>query len=224
MLVVIAGGGRTATQLAVLLLQQHHTVHLIEDRVDVLARLHHELPTETIIEGNPTDPEILEQAGIQRADVLAAAIDNDADNLALCYLARMRYEVPRTIARINNPRHAWLFDETFSVDVAVNQAQIMSSIIEEEMSLGDMMTLLKLRRGDYALVAEKLPEGASVVGVAIKDLALPDECAIAAIIREGKITIPRGLTILQVDDEVLAVTNQEGAQQLARLFTDSNNT
>jgi trk system potassium uptake protein TrkA len=218
MFVLIAGGGRTGTYLATVLVTQGRKVRLIENRRDVLARIHRELPTEVIYEGNPTDPQVLEQAGIRNAQAMVAAMTNDADNLAVCYLAREQYKVPRTIARINNPRTAWLFDKKFHVDVAVNQAAIMSSLIEEEMSWGDMMTLLKIRRGQYSLVEEKIPEGARAVGVAIKDLGLPNECVLAAIIRKGQIMIPRGITQMEVGDEVLAVVGPEAAEQLAALF------
>ncbi len=157
MFTIITGGGRTGTYLALHLLSQGHRVRLVENRRDVLARLHHELPTEAVYEGDPIDPQVLEQAGIQQANVLAAITTSDADNLALCYVARERYNVSRIIARVNNPRTAWLFNQTFHVDVAVNQATILAGTIEQEMSLGDMMTLLKLRRGQYSLVEEKIP-------------------------------------------------------------------
>jgi trk system potassium uptake protein TrkA len=218
MFVLIAGGGRTGTQLAMTLLAQNHQVRVVEHRRDVLARIHHELPTEVIYEGVPTDPEVLERAGIRRVEAMAAVTTSDADNLTLCFLARELYDVPRTIARVNNPRAAWLFDQRFHVDVAVNQAGIMSSLIEEEMSLGDMMTLLKLRRGQYSLVEEKIPAGARAIGIAIKDLKLPDQCVIAAIIRKGEIVIPRGVTQLEVGDEVLAVVGRDAADDLAALF------
>ena len=218
MFVLIAGGGRTGTQLATTLLAQNHQVRMVEQRREVLSRIHHELPTEVIYEGAPIDPEVLEQAGIRQAQALAAVTTNDADNLVLCYLAHKRYNVPRTIARVNNPRTSWLFDQKFYVDVAVNQAAIMSSLIEEEMSLGDMMTLLKLRRGQYSLVEEKIPPGAKAVGVALKDLKLPEQCVIAAIIRKGQIVIPRGITQFEVGDEVFAVVGPESADDLAALF------
>lgn len=218
MFVLIAGGGRTGTQLASLLVQQNHDVCLVESRREVLARLHRELPTEVIYEGHPTDLEVLDRAGIRRAQVLAACTPSDADNLAVCFLARELFHVPRIIARINNPRNAWLFDGKFHVDVALNQAEILASLIEEEMSLGDMMTLLKLRRGEYSLVEEKIPEGARAIGVAIKDLALPEDCIIAAVIRKGKVILPRGITTLERGDEVLAITDRRGAEQLSALF------
>lgn len=219
MFVLIAGGGRTGTTLATLLLEQGHKVCVLEGRKEILEQLHREIPTEVIYEGNPTNLSILEQAGIQNAQVTAACTSSDADNLTICFLARERYQVPRTIARINNPRNAWLFDEKFHVDVALNNAEIMASLIEEEMSLGDMMTLIKLHRGRYSVIEEKIPPGAPAIGIAIKDLQLPDECVIAAIIRHGKVVLPRGITTLEVGDEVLAVADPEGSDKLVALFT-----
>jgi trk system potassium uptake protein TrkA len=221
MFVLIVGGGRVGAQLATLLTGQNHEVHIIEYRHEVLSRIHRELPTEMIFEGDPTDPHVLELAGIRRANALAACTTNDADNLSLCFLARTCYNVPRTIARVNYPRNAWLFDQKFHVDVALSQAEILASLIEEEMSLGDMMTLLKLRRGNYSLVEEKIPSGARAIGIPIKDLALPEQCVIAAIIRRGEIMLPRGITTLDVGDEVLAITDRPGAEQLVRLFAPS---
>jgi trk system potassium uptake protein len=218
MFVLIAGGGRTAAQLANLLVRQNHQVRLIEHRHDVLARLHRELPTEVICEGNVTDPQVLEQAGIQGAQVLAACTGSDIENLVLCFFGRTRYHVPRTIARINNPRNAWLFDQKFHVDVALNQAEILATLIEEEMDLGDMMILLRLRRGRYSLVQEKVHEDAYAVGVALKDLPLPPNSVIAAILRQEEIHIPRGITQFQAGDEVLAIVDREAAVEVARIF------
>jgi trk system potassium uptake protein TrkA len=220
MFILIVGGGLTAAHLAMLLVRQHHQVCLIEHRREVLTSLHRELPTEVIYEGNPTDPQVLEQAGIRQADVLAACTSHDVENLVLCFLARTRYSVPRTIARINNPRNAWLFDQKFHVDVALNQSEILAALIEEEMSLGDMMILLQLRRGRYALVQERVHGGAPAVGVALKDLPLPPNSVIAAILRQDQIHIPRGITQFQAGDEVLAIVDREAAEELARLFGD----
>jgi len=221
MFVFITGGGRTGAQLASLLLAEGHKVRLIEHRRELLARLHQELPTEVIYEGDASVPRILEQAGLHQADVLAACASDDATNLILCFLARSMFNVPRTIARVNNPRNAWLFNGKFHVDVALNQANVLAHLIQEEMSLGDMMTLLKLRRGRYSLVEEKVPPGAKAIGIPLKDLGLSDQCVIAAIIRDGKVTLPRGDTSFLEGDEVLAVTNLEGAQQLAELLAPS---
>lgn len=218
MFVFIAGGGRTGAQLASQLLQQNYEVHLVEHRRELLSRLHHELPTEVIYEGQPTDPNVLKQAGLEKANVLVACSNDDATNLVICYLARTLFKTRRTIARINNPRNAWLFDKNFHVDETINHADVMAHLIQEEMSLGDMMTLLKLRRGRYSLVEEKVPKGAKAIGVQIKDLGLPEQCVIAAIIRKGQVTLPRGTATLEEFDEVLAITDEEGAKQLAILL------
>jgi trk system potassium uptake protein len=218
MFVFIAGGGRTGAQLASQLIEQKYDVRLVEHRRELLTHLHHELPTEVIYEGQATDPAVLRQAGLEKANVLVACTNDDAANLVLCYLARTMFQVRRTVARINNPRNAWLFDQNFHVDETINQADVMAHLIQEEMSLGDMMTLLKLRRGRYSLVEEKVPPGAKAIGIPIKDLGLPDQCVIAAIIRRGQVTLPRGVMALEEGDEVLAVTDSEGAKQLEKLL------
>jgi trk system potassium uptake protein TrkA len=221
MFVIIAGGGRTAEHLATLLLTQGHTLRMVESRGDVLRRLHRALPTEMIIEGDPTDPDVLELAGIQQAQVLAAVTGVDADNLVMCYTARRRYHIGRTIARVNNPQAAWLFDKRllFHVDVALNQPEVLASLIEEEMSMGDMMTLLKLHRGQFSLVEEKLPPGAPAVGKAIKDLVFPPNSVMCVIIREHQMVIPRGDTVLEIGDEVLAICEPSAVDELATMFS-----
>lgn len=218
MFVLIAGGGRTGARLANLLLNQNYRVRLIENRRELLARLHQELPTEVIYEGNPVDPDVLEAAGIREVHAVAAVTANDSANLAICFLSKTMFEVPRTIARVNNPNNAWLFNEKFHVDESVNAADVLAHLIEEEMSLGDMMTLFKIRRGHYSVVEEKVPAGAKVIGIPLKDMDLARHCVIAAIIRDGKMTLPRGDSTLQEDDEIIAVASPEGAQRLADLL------
>jgi len=219
MFVIVAGGGRVGSTLAERLLEGGHKVRLIEHRPAVLERLHRELPTEVIVVGQPTDPDLLERIGVRQAQALAIVLSDDAQALSLASLARFRYQVPRIIARVNDPRNRWLFEQDMGVDVALSQAEIFTSLVAEEISLGDMMTLLKIRRGKYMLVEEKIPPGAPVIGRPIKDLDLPQQCVIAAIIRHGEIVVPRGMTALEVEDEVLAITDAQGAEALHRLFT-----
>lgn len=217
--VLIAGGGRTGARLASLLLNQNYKVRLVENRRELLGYLHQELPTEVIYEGNPVDPSVLEAAGIREANDVAAVTNNDSANLVICYIAKTQFEVPRTIARVNNPNNAWLFNEQFRVDVALNSADVFAHLIQEEMSLGDMMTLFKIRRGHYSVVEEKVPAGAKVIGIQLKDLDLAGHCVIGAIIRNGVMTLPRGDTTLQAEDEIIAVASIEGAQRLAELLS-----
>jgi len=218
MFVIIAGGGRTGAQLAALLLAENYQVRLIENRPDLLTQLHRELPTESIYEGSPIDPQVLERAGIRQAQVLAATTDTDADNLVICYVAREMFAVPRIIARVNNPRNAWLFTDNFHVDVALNQANLLAHLIQEEMSLGDMMTLLKMHRGMYSLVEEKVHPESRAMGQNLKQLNLPSECVLVAIIRKNELVIPHGDTVLQAADEVLALVHGDHLNEFAALL------
>jgi trk/ktr system potassium uptake protein len=217
--VLIAGGEPTGAQLASLLLEQDHKVFLIEHRKEVLGLLHQQLPTDVIYEDHAMDLKVLEDVGIRNTDVLVACTSDDADNLVLCYLAHTLYHVPRTIGRINNPRHAWLFNGKLHVDVALNESSVLAKLIGEEMSLGDMLTLAKLRRGQYSLIELVVSQEAAVVGVAIKDIRFPEQCVIAGIVHKGKIIMPRGDTTFEVDDEVLVITDPVGAPQLVDLFS-----
>ncbi|HSM72664.1 MAG TPA: NAD-binding protein [Anaerolineales bacterium] len=218
MFVLIAGGGRTGARLANLLLNQNYKVRLIENRPELLSHLHQELPTEVIYEGHPVEPSVLEAAGAREVHAIAAVTSNDSLNLALCFIAKTMFEVPRTIARVNNPNNAWLFNDKFKVDVALNSADVLAHLIQEEMSLGDMMTLFKIRRGQYSVVEEKVPAGAKVIGIKLMDMDLAEHCVIAAIIRNGVMTLPRGDSSLQEDDEIIAVASPEGVQKLSELL------
>lgn len=218
MYVIIVGGGATGSHLASLLLAEGHEVRVLEHRREQLASLHRELPTEVIFEGDGTDPQVLEAAEIQRAQVLAAVTAQDSDNLVTAALARFQYGVRRVIGRVNRPGNAWLYSPDFGVDVALNQADVMAKLIQEEMSLGDMMTLVKLRRGEYSLVEEKVFPGARAIGVPLKDLPLPATCTISGILRHGSMVLPRGMTSLQEGDEVLALVDDAARAPLANLL------
>ena len=215
---IIVGGGKTGSHLASQLLKEGHQVKVIEARSDVLERLREELPTDAVVEGDGTSPAVLEVAGITQTDVLVAVTGEDENNLVVTTLARFEFNVPRIIARVNNPKNAWLFTPEMGVDVAVNQTDILAKLILEEMSMGDMMTLLKLRRGEYSLVEEKLPAHSKAIGVPLQDLPLPESCTIAAAIRKGKVLTPRGNMIFEKDDEILAVVDNKSKQALMKLF------
>lgn len=218
MMVLVVGGGKVGTHLASMLLGEGYRVKVIEVQREEIPRLQRDLPAEVVIRGNGTDPNVLEAAGIRQADVVAAVTGADETNLVVASLARFEFHVPRVIARVNNPKNAWLFTPEMGVDVALNQADLMAHLIAEEMSLGDMMTLLKLRKGQYSLVEEKVDPNAIAVGKALRDLQLPSECQLAAIIRKGQLLIPRGDTVLQPADEVLAVVHASQVAQLAALL------
>jgi len=216
--VLVIGGGKTGSHLASQLLEQGYQVKVIEDRPAVVERLRKELPPESVFEGDGTSPFCLEQAGIQQVQVAAAVTGDDDENLVIATLARFEFRVPRVIARVNNPKNAWLFTREMGVDVALNQADLMAKLIAEEMSLGDMMTLLKLRRGEYSIVEEKAHPDSPAIGKAIHELALPEQCVLTAIIRSGQLLLPRGNTRIEAADEVIAVVHASAAASLAALL------
>ena len=218
MYVIIVGGGNTGSHLAKILLDGQHTVRVIEERPTLLEKLGTELPSEIIITGDGSAPTVLEKAGIDKALVLAAVTGSDETNLVITSLARFEFNVPRIIARVNNPKNAWLFTKEMGVDVALNQADILAHLVAEEMSLGDMMTLLKLKRGEYSLVEEKVYPTALACGKALKDIDLPDECNIVAVIRNHKLIIPHGSTVLETSDEVLALVHKTRLSDFAVLL------
>ena len=218
MFVIIIGGGKTGSSVAELLLKEKHRAIVVEHRADIIERLKEELPPECVFEGDASLPSVLEEAGIAEANVVAAVTGEDEANLVVCTLARFEYNVPRIIARVNNPKNAWLFTPEMGVDVALNEADMMAHLVAEEMSLGDMMTLLKFRKGQYALVEEKVHPMALAAGKAIRDLMLPPQCVLAAIIRKGELIIPKGDVTLQPADEIIALVHSSEAKELASLL------
>ena len=216
--VIVVGGGNTGSYLTKLLLETGQHVVIVEERPSVLEKLKLELPLESIIAGDGSSPTVLEKAQVSHANVLAAVTGSDETNLVITSLARFEFNVPRVIARVNNPKNSWLFNEEMGVDVSLNQAEILAQLVAEEMSLGDMMTLLKLRRGNYSVVEEKIPAGAKGIGMALKQIDFQEQCVIAAIMRDGKMTLPRGDSVFQEGDEVVAITSPEGARKLAELL------
>ena len=218
MYVIVVGGGNTGSQLAKFLLNAGHTIRVIDERTAVLEKLATEIPQETIINGDGSSPMVLEKAGIQKAQVLAAVTGLDETNLVVTSLGKFEFNVSRVIARINNSKNAWLFTPDMGVDVALNQAEILAKLTAEEMSIGDMMIMLKIRRGKYSLVEEKIAPNAIAAGKALKDLPLPVNCVISGIIRHGEIVMPRGVAVLEEGDEILALVDDTSREELAKLL------
>jgi trk/ktr system potassium uptake protein len=219
MFVIIVGGGKTGSHLAELLLAGGHKVAVIDRRPEVIEKLRTELPAEVVVRGDGADPKVLINVGIKTANVVAAVTGDDEDNLVVSTMARFEFGLRRVIARVNNPKNAWLFTPEMGVDVVINQADLMAKLIAEEMSLGDMMTLVKLRKGEVSIVEEKIEPGAPAVGKAIRDVPFPAGCTLAAVIRKGEVILPHGDTLLQPNDEVLAVVRTDQQVELNRLLT-----
>jgi trk system potassium uptake protein TrkA len=220
--VLIVGGGRIGAYLTTLLCEAGRTVTLIESDPARVERLGHLLPPGHLILGNGADPDVLESAGIRRAGTVVTVTNRDETNLVVTSLAKFEFAVPRTIGRVNNPKNAWLYTDDMGVDVALNQADIIGHLVVEEMSLGEMTTLLKLRRGRYALVEEKVHEASAAAGRAVRDLAWPAACVLVAVMRGEELITPHGDTILQPGDEVLAVLHSDVAAEVTALLGETN--
>lgn len=218
MFVIIVGGGKTGSSLAEHLLYLGHRVRVIENRPMIVERLGREFSSEVVLLGDGSSPGVLEQAGIQEAQVLAAVTGEDETNLVVTTLGRFEFHVPRTIARVNNPKNAWLFNQDMGVDIAVDQTDIMAKLIVEEMSLGDMMILMRLRSGEFSIVEERVDPQAIVVQKAIKDIQFPSNCTLVGIFRNDQLIIPKGDTVLEPYDEVIALAHTQQIGQLAALF------
>ena len=218
MFVLVIGGGKIGGYLGGLLLSEGHQVKIIEAREEHLAVLRRDLPEDVIVHGNGTEPALLERCGILQAQVVAAVTGNDETNLVVTNLARLEFGVPRTIARVNNPKNAWMFTPQMGVDVSLNQADLMARLIAEEMSLGDMMTLLKLQRGQYSLVEQKISPGSQVAGKRVDQLNLPAESLLTGVLRGGALIIPRGDLVVQSGDELIALVHTTKVRELRGLL------
>lgn len=221
MKVIIVGGGQIGSYLASLLISRGHQVKVIELCAKRIPALQRDLPEDMIVIGSGADPKVLESVGIRQADVIAAVTGADETNLVVATLARFEFGVQRVVARVNNPRNAWLFTPEMGVDVGLNQADLMARLVAEEMSMGDMMTLLKLHKGQYSLVEKIVDPASSAIGKSLKDIDLPVECVLVAVIRNDELLIPRGNTVLSADDRVVAITHVSQIQDLAAILGPS---
>jgi trk system potassium uptake protein TrkA len=219
MKVIIVGGGQVGSYLASLLISNGHDIRVIEHREKNFHKLERELPPEVLIFGHGSDPEVLEKAGVGSVDVVAAVSAEDEINLVVSTLAKMEFGVPRVVARVNNPKNAWLYNSGMGVDIGVNQADLMAHFVVEEMNLEEMFTLMKLNRGDYSIVQIKVGQNAKAANRLLKDLSIPKETVLIAITRNEAMLIPKGDTEILVDDEILALTDGVRRNELKEMFS-----
>ncbi|MBI2562743.1 MAG: TrkA family potassium uptake protein [candidate division NC10 bacterium] len=220
MLAVIIGGGRGGSYLARDLQTQGYRIKVVDRRPEVVARLRQEIGGDVIC-GDGCSPQILDQVGVSKADLVVALTHNDEDNLVVCRLAKHHFHVPRVIARVNNPLNEWLYTKDWGVDVAISQVHLTSKVIEEEIGLGELVTLLKLNRGEAALVELRLPDTSPCRGKAIREVNLPSDAVIVSVIRAGKLVIPRGDTVFEAGDEILAVSTVAAEKPLKDILIGS---
>lgn len=216
--IVINGGGKVGSFLAKTLVEKGHDVAMIEKRAQVLERLGEELPTNVLlIEGDGCDVRFQEDAGVGRADVFAAVTGDDDDNLVSCQLAKVRFGVRRAVARVNSPKNEHVF-HALGIE-AISSTTVISRLIEEEATIGDVITLYTLKKGQLALVEIDLAEDRCVVcNKQVADLGLPDSTVLVAVMRGDQVIVPKGSTVLDSGDRVIAVTALEHEEELRRIL------
>ena len=213
MYIVVVGGGKVGFYLARELAQAHHTVSLVEKDAATCEEIAKDLSNVLLINGDGCNTRYLEDAGINRADVVAAVTGSDEVNLMVCQLAKQSTKVKRTVARVNDPKNTHTFNEV-GVDVAVDSTSIIAKIIEEEVSLEDLVTLMTFKRGKLALVRVDLTNESPCVNKQVVEIKLPRASVLVSIIRGEDVLIPRGETVLQANDDIIALTAIENEQQL----------
>jgi trk system potassium uptake protein TrkA len=205
--VVITGAGAVGRHLAADLAQRGHAVVLIEQNPDIIEKAEDWTEGVQLMLGDGCEPWVLDQADLRTADVVVAATGDDEDNLVTSLLAKQEYGVPRVLARVNHPRNEWLFNEQWGVDAAVSPPHILTAMVEEAVSVGDLVRLMRLQGGKVALVEVTLPEDSPNVGRPLYELRLPADSAVVAVLREGHVVIPQPETVITAGDEVIALTS-----------------
>jgi trk system potassium uptake protein len=204
--VVISGAGAVGRHLASDLTARGHSVTLIEQVPSVLDTAKEWAPDVELLLGDACEPWVLEKAQLTTADVVVAATGDDEDNLVTSLLAKQEFGVPRVLARVNHPKNEWLFTDQWGVDAAVSPPHILTAMVEEEVTVGDLVRLLPLERGRISIVEMTVPQDSPTAGRPLYELRLPPDAAIVAIIREGHVVIPQPETVITDGDEVLALT------------------
>ncbi len=220
MYIVINGGGKVASYLARTLVEAGHDVAVIERRADVVDKLVAELPRRAlIILGDGCDAQFQDDAGAAKADVFASVTGDDDDNLVACQLAKVAFGVPRTISRVNNPKNEHIFN-ALGIE-AISSTTIISRMIEEEATVGDIHTLATLRKGDMAIVEIQLPVDRCVVcNKPVSSLALPKDSVLIAVIRSDEsVETVHGDTELGPGDTVIAFTGVASERALKKVLT-----
>ena len=221
MRIAVAGAGAVGHFVARDLFEREHGVVLIEQNTGLVNTLNEDLGVNWVV-GDACELHTLDAAVLSSCDVTVAATGDDEDNLVIALLAKQEFAVPRVIARVNHPDNEWLFTETWGVDVAVSTPHLLTSLVEEAVSVGDLVRLLRLEQGKVALLEVTLDEGSPADGKTVGDLAMPPDCTLVAVVRERHVITPRGETPLHAGDEVLALAAAEAENDLMRALTGAS--
>ena len=218
MRVAIAGAGNVGLFIANDLHATGHEVQLIEQNPAVVERAVADEGVEWFI-ADACEVSSLKEAGLERCAVVVAATGDDEDNLVISLLANQEFAVPRVIARVNHPKNEWMFNENWGVDLSVSTPHLITALVEEAVSVGRLVRILQFERGQARLVEVTLAEKAPVVDRSLKDIDMPRDATVVAVVRGEHVVMPRGDTTFEVGDEVLAIVTPDSEENVRRILT-----
>jgi trk/ktr system potassium uptake protein len=218
MRVAIAGAGNVGLFIANDLVANGHEVLIIEQEAAVARRAEAADGLEWHVADACAVSE-LRAAGLERCDVVVAATGDDEDNLVISLLAKQEFAVPRVIARVNHPKNEWLFNENWGVDLSVSTPHLITALVEEAVSVGRLVRILQFEGGHARLVEVTLAEDSPVIDKALKDVDVPRNATVVAIVRHEHVVMPRGDSIFEAGDEVLAMVTPDSEDEVRRILT-----
>ncbi|MBA2721202.1 MAG: TrkA family potassium uptake protein [Chloroflexi bacterium] len=207
MFVLVIGGGKVGYYLTKELIGSGHEVVLMEKDRDRATQIADEIGS-VVISHDGCEGKYLAEAGANRADIVAAVTGDDEDNLVICQMAKHHFDVPKTIARVNNPKNEALFKH-LGVDELISPTRMILGSIEQDIPVHELLHLAALGEGELELIEAHLQAGSPAIGKAPKDLTMPDNCSLFAVIRDGKATPLRADTVLEEGDKVIAIGKAE---------------
>ena len=217
MRIVIAGAGSVGRYMAAQLAGNGHDVLLVDNDAKAASRARAD-ETISVMFGDACELDTLVRAKVSEADVVAAVTGDDEDNLVVSLLAKQEFGVPRVVARVNNPNNEWMFNETWGVDVAVSTPHLITGLVQEAVSVGSFVRLLSLEGGRAKLAEVTLADTSPSLDKEIGEVGLPRDSTVVAILRDEKVVVPRGETILRLGDEVLVLVTDESEEAVRALL------
>jgi len=220
MRVAIAGAGAVGLYIADDLKNAGHDVLIIEQEPTVKERSDSTEGIEWFI-ADACEVSSLRDAGLEGCDVVVAATGDDEDNLVISLLAKQEFAVPRVIARVNHPKNEWLFNENWGVDMSVSTPHLITALVEEAVTVGRLVRILQFEGGQARLVEVTLAKDSPAIDRSIADIDVPRNATIVAVVREQHVVMPRGDTVFETGDEVLAMVTPDSEEEVRRLLTGS---
>jgi trk system potassium uptake protein TrkA len=218
MRVAIAGAGNVGCFIANDLIANGHEVLLIEQVPEIKERAEVSPGIEWVI-ADGCEVSSLREAGLESCDVVVAATGDDEDNLVISLLAKQEFAVPRVIARVNHPRNQWMFNENWGVDLSVSTPHLITALVEEAVTVGRLVRILELEGGQVELVEVTLADDSPVIDRSLQDIDIPRDATVVAVIRDEHVIMPRGNTVFEAGDEVLALVTPDSEDAMRRMLT-----